>query len=494
MKRERRRVASRRSVSEACPFCRRTISLLLVAIAVSVLARPAGGEPAPPRGSEGISLRSIRGSNEMIFSRDVEDTLDELENWFDVSIDMGEVTAGFRYQMYETSARGANESAGFSQRFAEFRRDWLTLRAGNYYETFGRGLVLRVFEDREIRQETSLDGVALEARLEDFMDLKMTGITGRSGDDFVRGGDVEATLLPGVKLGAAYAMSNRSYTDRTEMGGIRSDVSHGPLGVYAEFATRDGFHEFEGSGFYLSTTLSVPKLGVVAEYKDYDDFEFAYHNPPAALRDHSVNLLARHPRVVQPDDEQGFQVEATYSPSFSTTIIGSDSYTAQHSGDAPFHEQYLEIRQDIGDRLFTILAGARSREIPSGRDEANAVYRYTGAGELDFRITDERSISLIYEHQLTESAYGDVTDQYGVVGFSCCSILMFSLQAERTSEKDPVTDKDFWLMGSLGLKFARRHDVSLSVGTRRSRFICSSGMCRFEPKLEGAELRIVSTF
>jgi hypothetical protein len=465
-----------------------------IAISLALLAIGANEGRAARQGDGAISLRSIRASNEMIFSRDVEDTLDELEDWLDVTVRVDELTAGFRYQMYETSRRGEAESAAFSQRYVEFRRDWLALRAGNYYETFGRGLVLRVFEDREIRQETSLDGVALHAQFDEFMKLKVTGIAGQVGDDFVRGGDVEGTLLPGVKAGAAYAMSNRSFSDRTEIGGIRSDVSYGPVGVYAEFATRDGFREFEGSGFYLSTTLTVPNLGVVAEYKDYDTFDFPYHNPPSALREHTVNLLARHPRVLRTDDEQGFQVEATYSPTSVTTIIASDSYTAEHSGDAPFHEQYLEVRQDVGDRLYFIGVGDRIREIHSGQDEEDAVYQYTGAGELDIRLTRRNSISLIYEHQLTDSRLDDVTDQYGSIAFSRSPAFTVSLNAEKSSQEDPVTEKDFWLMGTLSLKIGHRHDLSLSVGTRRSRFICSSGMCRYEPKLDGAELRIISTF
>ncbi|MCK4596393.1 hypothetical protein KAU04_00080, partial [bacterium] len=87
-------------------------------------------------------------SNQMEYSWDTED--ETLENWLDVNYRMDILTTGLRYEVFQPSKTGQRkEEVSFI--YFQVEKDDITLRVGDYYANFGRGLTLRAHEDRDLR-------------------------------------------------------------------------------------------------------------------------------------------------------------------------------------------------------------------------------------------------------------------------------------------------------------------------------------------------------
>ena len=76
----------------------------------------------------------------------------------------GNFIAGIRYENYQNQRVGlpaGYNSEGITYRYARFIKDGFDVTAGNYYEQFGSGLVLRTYEERGLGIDNNLDGLRL---------------------------------------------------------------------------------------------------------------------------------------------------------------------------------------------------------------------------------------------------------------------------------------------------------------------------------------------
>ena len=91
--------------------------------------------------------------------------------------------------------RGTPDDGGASRifhRFVEYKGTLLSLTAGNFYEQFGSGAVLRTYWEPDLGLDTSLDG--FRARYVPDKGLRLTGLLGRMRRFF--------SYEPGVLSGA----------------------------------------------------------------------------------------------------------------------------------------------------------------------------------------------------------------------------------------------------------------------------------------------------
>ncbi|NPA35965.1 MAG: hypothetical protein GXO47_03845, partial [Chlorobi bacterium] len=116
-------------------------------------------------------------------------------------------TAGFRYEAYQNALLGYDRrynGQGLANKFVEYRNDFVTVTAGNFYEQFGNGLVLRSFEDRSLGYDNSFSGGRIILKPIDGIRLK--ALIGRQrffwtlGDGIVRAFDAEANVNTALGL------------------------------------------------------------------------------------------------------------------------------------------------------------------------------------------------------------------------------------------------------------------------------------------------------
>ena len=124
-------------------------------------------------------------------------------NYINLEYNLGKFTAGVQYEAYLPSAL-----LGYSDRFNDnkisnyflnYKGEQLDITAGNFYEQFGSGLVLRSWEDRQIGINNSLRGVRVAYTPNDFTTIK--GLIGKPRLGFettegtVGGVDIETNIL-----------------------------------------------------------------------------------------------------------------------------------------------------------------------------------------------------------------------------------------------------------------------------------------------------------
>ena len=451
---------------------------------------------------------SARLANHMEYSLSTTTNKEILENWLDVDLGFDNFTAGARMEIYQPSEQNTIEES-ITFRYAEYRRDRIAARVGNYYTMFGRGLVLRTYEDRNIRIDNNLEGVTFAVLHDRFSATALSGrARGAAGKrtDLVHGADITCSPVNGLSLGGSY-LNNTAQLHRKK--GIASarlaaflESEDWNLDLYGEYGEKT---EPQGKGGYVSSSLTTSGFGLSFEYKYYDFFLFqsedglvTYNNPPALVREHSYTLLNRHPYALNANDEVGIQVEATYSPGDRTSFVGNYSLTKKNDrsiwgdGEALFEEGYGEIEHHFNEELYCIGAASASEQ-----GEETFI---TPILEFHYTLKSVNSLRGVLQHQHAKSPHlGEYDDQIYSLEYARSPKYTASLVGEwtnmsaRQKELNQISKKNnFWLFGQVTVNISENHDLSIMYGSRQAGYVCAGGVCRYEPAFEGIEVKLFS--
>ena len=122
-----------------------------------------------------------------------------------LNLNRGDFKAGMRFESYLNPLVGypvGFDGTGIGFRFVAWEKDGMEVTAGNFYEQFGSGMLLRSFEERTLGLDNALDG--LRVRYSPSAGLKFTGIIAKqraafndglsNGDGLIRAFDTELSL------------------------------------------------------------------------------------------------------------------------------------------------------------------------------------------------------------------------------------------------------------------------------------------------------------
>ena len=470
-----------------------------------------------PASSQMANTLTASLANHMEYSYATETGQEILENWLDVDFYLDNFTTGLRMELYQPKDPtlhfpGSDPvEEGVTFRYVEYHRDNIEARFGNYYAMFGRGLVLRSYEDRNTRVDTNLEGVSFDIA---YDRLSATFLSGRPKDpagdriDLLHGTDVNLNPVGGLSLGGSY-MINRPIPENREKAKIASgrvefSLSNSNLvwDVYGEYGERTNPR---GKGAYVSSSFTTAGFGLSLEYKYYDRFFFqtenelvTYNNPPALVREHAYTLLNRDPHELDADDEVGIQVEATYSPDQNTSIVANYSLTRDNDNTmwggkkTLYEEGYTEIEHHFSDAFSSIGA------ISASEKESDTYI--TPIFESIYSFDPVNSLRFVFQHRHTKShSFGEFDNQMYSLEYARSPRFTLSLVGEWTNmselqkKRKQVSDRNnVWLFGQLDVNISPNHDLSLMYGSRQAGFICAGGVCRFEPEFEGIEVKLYS--
>lgn len=462
--------------------------------------------------AQAVELVGFDLSNQLEYSRDMDEDEETLENWLDVTYRLDVLTTGIRYEAFQPAKSGQRKE-GVAFLYVAVEKDGLQLRGGDFYAIFGRGLVLRAYEDRDLRVDNKLTGLKL---LGFYRGLEATLLTGRpprknrDNADEVRGLNLSLQPTTGLAFGWSYlSLEGPSVVGKgTEITAARVEAYPGPLSFYGELAKKT---RSLGYGLYLSSSLSLSGFAVTAELKDYDkmalrtDDGLDYNTPPALTKEHAYSLFRRHPRELDAENEVGAQVEVSFSPLERTSALLNYSYTAEHAryqaqpnatpeifgeyGQPLFREAYVELTHEIGANISFV--GAAGKSLAPG--DTN----YTGVLDVSLYLDPLNSLRCELQGQHTRSYMGRYDDHLLTLEFTHAPDLSLSLVGERTNKSEkqrlPGEAQD-WLFAQADVHLTENHDVTLFVGSRQGGFICTGGRCRWEPEFEGVELKLFSHF
>lgn len=292
----------------------------------------------------------------------------------------GDFSAGMRFEAYLNPILGFDKEykgAGFAYRFASYKKDYLEITAGNYYEQFGSGLVFRSYEERNLGLDNAMDGLKVVARPIEGLTVK--GIIGKqryywedvwASDDFglIRGMDAEFSLNSLIKsienspfrvnFGGSFVsiyekaedrfiidpISGDSYKVNTPenigSGAARVQMSYKAFNLNAEYAKKgqdpnavNGYIFREGQAALVSAGYAAKGLGINVSAKRIDNMSSKSRRNqvgnmlnvnylPALTRQHAYSLFAMYPYATQVNGEVGIQADIIYKIKKSTMLGG----------------------------------------------------------------------------------------------------------------------------------------------------------------------------
>jgi hypothetical protein len=292
----------------------------------------------------------------------------------------GDFSAGMRFEAYLNPILGFDpqyKGAGLAYRFASYKKDYLEITAGNFYEQFGNGLIFRSYEERNLGLDNAMDGLKVIARPIKGVALKT--VVGKQryywqkiweSDNFglVRGIDAEVSinsLFKKLEQSPLQIIAGGSYVsvfDRAEdrfiidpisgdnykltmpenigSAAARLQMSYKAFNLNAEYAQKgqdpnavNGYIFHKGEAAYLSLGYAAKGLGVNISAKRIDNMSYKSKRGetgnmlnvnylPALTRQHSYSLFAMYPYATQVNGEMGIQADIIYKLKKNTFLGG----------------------------------------------------------------------------------------------------------------------------------------------------------------------------
>jgi len=473
-------------------------------------------------------------SNQIKYSSNSEKIARIFENWTNLDYIKGIFSAGIRFEVFQPNNPDPSISRG-KEFFADIAYKYLTidlsnydygikLTAGNFYELFGRGMVIKSYEDRNVRVDNNFLGFKANAYFKDFYLSAFSGSAANSNnlrEDIVHAIDLSYSEFNFLKTGLTYAINIPQNKDlsKTSLTSIRFVPSISNFDFYFEFGVkqndeirRNFLGEKEkiiGKGFYGNLSNYWGPFSLSAEYKIYDNYLFSssdqtisYNTPPALRKDYTYVLLNSNPSPLNANNEQGYQIELNYTlndeTNFQTNFLITNSlnensyYQRINKTKLPVETQlkeyYFQAFRKWSDSFNSIFVFGYSEENSSKTKNLTPII------ENKFHFDDINTIRVIIEHQHTTNIQTDekyFSNVFSIEYLRSPSFNLNLLTEMQTRENlDGKLKRKFWSFIQLGYKISNHTDLSILLGSRQTGNICSGGVCRFEPEFKGIEVKM----
>lgn len=475
-------------------------------------------------------------SNQLEYSYNIDNKIEIFENWLTLDYNKNIFSAGLRFEAFQPNdpdpsiSRGKVRYADIAYRYftvdiGDFEQG-VSITAGNFYELFGRGMILKSYEDRNIRIDNNLLGVKIKANYNGFSLSALTGAASNSVNerkDILHAADLSYNGFDYIKLGTTFA-SNKPDIEtiaRTTLTSFRIQPSYWNFDGYAEYGFKNNkdvqsqiFNDEEwkiGEAFYGSLNFYYDAFSIVGEYKYYDNFAFTssdgtifYNTSPSLRKEYTYQLLNRHPSPLDQSNEEGYAVEVNYSFPDETsltanygitkTLPSSSYYQKVNNISIPIATQlkelYIQAHHNWNQTFSTTAAFGYNEELSSNTKNLTPIL------ENKFYFDDINTIKVVLEHQQTKNLTTNEKYYDDVIGIEYLRSPNFSVSlVTEIQTKEPEEGKiirKVWSFIQFGYKLGNHSDLSLLIGSRQAGNICIGGICRFEPAFQGVELKLLT--
>ena len=460
-------------------------------------------------------------------------------NQFNIDFTQRGLQAGLRAEVYNTW--GADrETYQITQKYARWNNGTARLEIGNYYAILGRGLTLRAFELPGVVLESAsyrlryspvqdlegaiaawtgdrLEAQALIGRpaLSDIPPGAKTGRPPRGVSrrgDWVAGGEIAARLFSNFRIGSTgvhIAPRDSLVKNNWAWSGF-ADFDLSPLlgntglygNFYGEYARRGS--GVDGHGLYVSGNVGGAHLGLSVEYKRYDNMALGFNDPPSLIREHTVFLLNRATHVLLLTNEQGYQIEATYTRPELGNFTANVSYARNDLAPTVqtfFNERHLAFDLYKFDNLNATIF------FNWGKDDLNNIdaHRTTGA-VLETTLGNGHTLGLDLQYQRAvhfenepsfANAYGVLSFHHNRRGFGAALAIDHTtdpFEVDRVETFEIETGNRTFYSLNLNARFGTHFDAIIFAGERRGGTACTSGTCYQVLPFKGVEMRLNTYF
>ena len=433
-----------------------------------------------------------------------------VENWLDVAWTFGGLRTGIMLNSRAPSEEGIRENK-VAHRFIDFDRGDFHVRAGHFFGLFGRGLIFNAYEDRTVRIDTRLDGLMVSGHGKRWRATAFTGAPLAREVD-VRGVDGEYNPSGTLRLGVTGLtfrpddfVDNDGKVNREWAAGVRASQKFPGGDYYVEGAWKNRYDFLGDSGtyderfgraFYGNLNFYHGPWSVSWETMDYDRFKVldradgktTLNRPPALARELTWTLMNRAPHNLNADDEQGNNLDVIYqSDPWALTATGA--HLENQAGGTVYDLAYGEIKRDA-QGPWAWRTGFAYQE--------NEGMRQTVVAELIWRETATRSWTLQAEHQHVRLGGGPgfSLGAYDVQWFKLeletpphwALVAILETNNKYEEQRGPSEEEGPFPAGQVTYTFTDGGNFNIWFGKRQEGFLCSGGVCKFEPAFSGVEI------
>ncbi len=422
-------------------------------------------------------------------------------------------------EQFNTPLAGSNY-VKLSQFSLQYKLKPFEFKIGNFYETIGRGLLLRSFEipgaileDLSYRSRHYFNrdilGISAKYNYKNFTTKILYGsplnyVFPPTQDINDRRADTIAAIYSEYTLKkqtievAAMKHSNSGNDNVYLMATVSGNIADA-FSYYTEFAKNvsdfsvDDFSTQSSYAFYSGLNYTKNSFGLSAEYKNYKNFLIGsgINEPPALIKEHTYKVLNRTTHVLQPSNETGYQIELFYTFPKLTTLTFNNTMAINNFGKKfVFQEYFLEYAFPISEK-HDINIFADYAEDPFKLEE----HRVSAGLSTNWKIPGNTSIKADYEFQTFKRLGENCQNHVFVLGYSYKSKIICNIVSEYSDDSFIVTEgSKIWIGANLKYKVNNKHALQIFAGERRGGPACNAGVCYEVLDFKGVEMRLTSRF
>lgn len=448
----------------------------------------------------------------------------QIINQLDLTVAGGRALFGVRFDS-NLSFSPSEQRFSLAKRFAEYSTGGFRARAGDYYYSLGRGLVLsllKIFEEEGLEYviDTTIDGGLLAFDAGPLSAQVFGGWIDRPENTGIRDKVVGGTVgwnrqrLGTVRLQYTYADLERNSefgNKNVSQGSLSLDIPSigGKAKFYGEFSliqrrAHDAEEPISGRGLYLESEFRLGKFSLLLELKHYKELNFEYSRPPL-LESEELDLLADQ------FDEDRTDVSAVsarldyFIPGSATLFYGKflylkddpDRHILYGSYDREIRHLFAGVEKKFGN-------GAYINGLAGWREEGNTSIAFMSSNGRTFHyqlnaswpVARSFSLEADWKHKVFAGEYLDYSELRSYLSLHKSPRWVATVLYERTNDPAIVffAKKKNWWAGQVEVKFGNAHSLRLFVGSTKGSTKCAGGICRVFPPFEGIRLEAVFRF
>ena len=393
-------------------------------------------------------------------------------------------------------------------------------RLGTVEATFGRGLALSLYRDR------NLETLALDDPLIPYFDNRPLGgqllwwgdklnlnLLGGWNDYYghLYGINLEYQLLSPLRTGVSVVYNPNGAFEQT-LAEYYADLILGDfsLGLNQAFqsVTSDDLYHIT----YLNADYWWRDFTFALEYKFFHYYRNRYNqpdfmNPPITMNEYTTHLISRHRRLVDYADETGLMLEIRRQIGDSEFFINGAWASRTHSQISGeewllpnLNERYNGYQEYFGGAThylpgekLLIWNAALMEEAAHGDAWTRKIGVATEYEQpLSGRLHGKLLLEWMREQNIrTDEAFNDWAAEASLY---LSHVGHLTAKLDRSEDPDAATDTNLYAVETVLEFFGGRHKLVLFYGDERGGLVCSSGSCRPVKPFSGFKLGLESWF
>lgn len=407
----------------------------------------------------------------------------------------GRFSAGIQAEYYPDPLLGYDtnlKGMGIPEKYVTWTdRSW-SLTAGDFYDQFGSGLLLRSWEDRNLGWNNSIGGGRLTWKTEDdILAMKLLGGFTRKylgySSEKLAGAGLVLRPLEGLSLEGSSVVRSYGYGAGWAFSLLSEYAASGFLGRVEYVGKRGGnaqTAELLYSSGRFSSSLTLRRLENMSD-------PMGMNYLPSLCMEQSYMLAALNPYTTFAAGEAGgaadlFYRQGTWRFHANGSWIMSLPFALKNFDimRLAYRDINLEVEKRWNKRLKTVAFVSIQENSPTHGDRKatnaqnvfvlDGVYR--SSGKLSYRFQAQ----YLYSQELTKDWMAASAEVSSTAGWSVHIQDMYNHGSTLEHYFDAGLS---W--SHEGLK------IDVSYGHQRAGLVCSGGVCRWQPEYTGAMLRLV---